>query len=47
MSELVKALSQRIDELEKENLSLKNKVEDLTMDNDQLQERILDLEACR
>ena len=26
VSELVKALSQRIDELEKENLSLKNKV---------------------
>lgn len=47
MSELVKALKQRIDELEKEKLSLKNKVEDLTMDNDQLQERILDLEACK
>lgn len=47
MSELVKVLKQRIDELEKENLSLKNKVKDLTMDNDQLQERNLDLEACK
>lgn len=47
MRELVKALKQKIDELEKEKLELKNKVEDLTMDNDQLQERILDLEACR
>lgn len=47
MSDSVKVLKQRIAELEKENLSLKNKNEGLIMDNDQLQERILDLEACR
>lgn len=37
-SELEKALAQRIDELEAENKALK-------ADNEELQERILDLEA--
>ncbi len=39
-SETLKALKQRIDELEKENMELK-------AINAELQERNLDLEACR
>lgn len=39
MCETIKALKQRIDELEKEN-------EDLRAENNSFQERILDLEAC-
>lgn len=38
-NEVVKALKQRIDELEAENKSIK-------AENHELQERILDLEAC-
>lgn len=59
-SELIKALKQRVDELQKENIMLKKscenfsevekilhkKIDDLQMDKDQLEERILDLEAC-
>lgn len=47
LSEVVKALKQRIDELQGENIVLKSKLESIQADNDCLQERILDLEACR
>lgn len=46
MNEVVKALKQKIDELKIENLDLRNKVENLEMDKENLMERILDLEAC-
>jgi len=39
-SELTKALEQRIDELENQN-------KNLTAENHELNERILDLEACK
>ena len=44
--DIIKALKKRIKELETENTILRNTVDDLQMDKDQLQERILDLEAC-
>ena len=45
-SELIKALKQRIDELQRENSTLNNTIENLTAEIDNLQERVLDLEAC-
>lgn len=45
-NETVKALLQRIDELEKEKLELENKLKDSQMDNDELVQKLLDLEAC-
>lgn len=45
-NETVKALLQKIYELEKEKLELENKLKDSQNDNDELTQRLLDLEAC-